>query len=62
MLFALCAPLCVLGAALGGRAVPVLFGDAMAPAAVPTQIFFVIFTVSFLSTPLSMVLYVLERT
>jgi O-antigen/teichoic acid export membrane protein len=62
MLFALCAPLCVLGAALGGRAVPALFGDAMAPAAVPAQIFFVIFTVSFLSTPLSMVLYVLERT
>jgi O-antigen/teichoic acid export membrane protein len=62
MLFALCTPLCVLGAVLGGRAVPVLFGDAMAPAAVPTQLFFVIFTVSFLSTPLSMTLYVLEKT
>ncbi len=62
MLFALCTPLCVLGAVLGGRAVPVLFGESMAPAAVPTQVFFVIFTVSFLSTPLSMVLYVLERT
>ena len=62
MLFALCTPLCVLGAVLGGRAVPVLFGDAMSPAAVPTQLFFVIFTVSFLSTPLSMTLYVLEKT
>jgi O-antigen/teichoic acid export membrane protein len=62
LLFALCTPLCVLGAVLGGRAVPVLFGEDMSPAALPTQIFFVIFTVSFLSTPLSMVLYVLERT
>jgi O-antigen/teichoic acid export membrane protein len=62
MLFALCTPLCVLGALLGGRAVSVLFGEAMQPAAVPTQLFFVIFTVSFLSTPLSMALYVLEKT
>jgi O-antigen/teichoic acid export membrane protein len=62
MLFALCTPLCVLGALLGARAVPVLFGAQMQPAAVPTSLFFVIFTVSFLSTPLSMALYVLERT
>jgi O-antigen/teichoic acid export membrane protein len=62
MLFALCTPLCVLGAILGGRAVSVLFGAAMQPAAIPTQLFFVIFTVSFLSTPLSMALYVLEKT
>jgi O-antigen/teichoic acid export membrane protein len=62
MLFALCTPLCVLGALLGGRAVSVLFGAAMQPAALPTQLFFVIFTVSFLSTPLSMALYVLEKT
>jgi O-antigen/teichoic acid export membrane protein len=62
MLFALCTPLCVLGALLGGRAVSVLFGPQMQPAAVPMQLFFVIFTVSFLSTPLSMALYVLERT
>jgi len=62
MLFALVTPLCVLGALLAGRAVPVLFGAGMQPAATPTQWFFVIFTVSFLSTPLSMALYVLERT
>ena len=62
MLFALCTPLCVLGALLAGRAVPVLFGAEMQPAALPTQLFFVIFTVSFLSTPLSMALYVLEKT
>lgn len=62
MLFALCTPICVIGAALGARAVSVLFGAPMEPAGVPTQLFFVIFTVSFLSTPLSMALYVLERT
>jgi O-antigen/teichoic acid export membrane protein len=62
MLFALCAPLCVGGIIAGGRFVEVLYGDAMQPAAVPAQLFFLIFTVSFLSTPLSMALYVLERT
>jgi O-antigen/teichoic acid export membrane protein len=62
LLFSLCAPLCVLGAVLGGRAIEVLFDASMQPAAVPAQIFFLIFTVSFLSTPLSMVLYVLEKT
>jgi O-antigen/teichoic acid export membrane protein len=62
MLFALCTPLCVLGALLSGHAVPLLFGTQMQPAALPTQLFFVIFTVSFLSTPLSMALYVLEKT
>jgi O-antigen/teichoic acid export membrane protein len=62
LLFSLCAPLCVLGVVLGGRAVEVLFDASMRPAAVPTQWFFFIFTVSFLSTPLSMALYVLEKT
>lgn len=62
MLFALCAPICVAGVVAGGRFVEVLYGDAMRAAAVPTQLFFAIFTVSFLSTPLSMALYVLERT
>ncbi|HXV13735.1 MAG TPA: oligosaccharide flippase family protein [Candidatus Krumholzibacteria bacterium] len=62
MLFALCAPICVAGAVAGGRFVEVLYGPAMQPAAVPAQLFFVIFTVSFLSTPLSMALYVLEKT
>ncbi len=62
MLFALVAPICVAGVVAGGRFVDVLYGDAMRAAAVPTQLFFAIFTVSFLSTPLSMALYVLERT
>jgi O-antigen/teichoic acid export membrane protein len=62
VLFLLSTPICVYGVALGGRIVPILFGEAMTPAAVPAQVFFGIFTVSFLSTPLSMALYVMERS
>ncbi|MEJ2722730.1 MAG: oligosaccharide flippase family protein [bacterium] len=60
MLFILCAPLCVMGMVLGGKIVPILFSETMAPAAIPTQIFFAIFTVSFFGTPLSMSLYALR--
>lgn len=62
MLFLLSTPICVMGLTLGGRMIPILFGDAMAPAALPTQLFFGIFTVSFFGTPLSMALYVMEKT
>lgn len=62
MLFLLSTPICLLGITLGGRIIPILFGEAMAPAAVPTQLFFGIFIVSFFGTPLSMALYVLEKT
>jgi O-antigen/teichoic acid export membrane protein len=62
MLFILCAPLCIAGMVLGGRMITILFGETMAPAAVPTQVFFGIFSVSFFGTPLSMSLYVMEKT
>jgi O-antigen/teichoic acid export membrane protein len=62
MLFVLCAPICVLGAVLAPAAVAVMFGEGMTPAAIPMQLFFIILTVSFFSTPLSMSLYVLEKT
>ena len=62
MLFLLSVPICVAGITLGGRMIPILFGEAMQPAAVPTQLFFAIFTVSLFSTPLSMALYVMEKT
>jgi len=62
MLFMLCTPICAVGIVLGGVAVPIVFTPEMAPAAVPTQVFFAIFTVSFFGTPLSMTLYVLEKT
>jgi len=62
VLFLLCAPVCVFGVTFAGKLIPLLYTDAMAPAAVPAQLFFIIFTVSFFSTPLSMSLYVMERS
>ncbi len=62
MLFLLSAPICVIGIVLSGRIVPILYGEAMAPAALPTQLFFAIFPISFLGTPLSMALYVIEKS
>ncbi len=62
MLFLLCAPICLIGVALGGRMIPILYGEAMAPAAIPTQLFFLIFPLSFFGTPLSMALYVIEKS
>lgn len=62
MLFILCAPICVTGMVLGGRLITVMFSADMAPAAVPTQVFFGVFTLSFFGTPLSMALYVMEKT
>ena len=62
MLFLLAAPISMIGVALGGRMIPILYGEAMAPAAVPAQVFFLIFPISFFGTPLSMALYVMERS
>jgi stage V sporulation protein B len=62
VLFLLCAPVCIFGVTFAGKLIPILYTEAMAPAAVPTQVFFMIFTVSFFSTPLSMTLYVMEKT
>jgi len=60
-LFLLSAPLCVAGIAFGGRAIPLLYSSQMAPAAIPAQIFFAVFTISFFSNPLSIALLVLEK-
>ncbi len=61
VLFLLAAPLCAVGVAFGGRAITVLYSSHMAPAAVPAQIFFAVFTLSFIANPLSMALLVLEK-
>jgi O-antigen/teichoic acid export membrane protein len=60
-LFFMAAPISFFGIALGGSLITILFGEAMAPAAVPTQVFFAVFTVSFFGAPLSMALYVMEK-
>ncbi len=62
VLFMLCAPICFFGASMGGRLIYFLFGPEMAPAAIPAQIFFIVFTMSFFATPLSMTLYVIEKS
>ena len=62
VLFLICAPVCIFGVTFAGKMIPILYTDSMAPAAVPTQLFFMIFTLSFFSTPLSMSLYVMEKT
>ncbi|HUV37190.1 MAG TPA: oligosaccharide flippase family protein [Patescibacteria group bacterium] len=62
LLFILVMPVAALGFAFSRPLVPILFGDAMMPAAALTQLFFVVFSYSFLYTPLSMALYVMERS
>jgi O-antigen/teichoic acid export membrane protein len=61
LLFFLVGPLSVGGALVGDLAVHTLYGPGYAVSGVLCQIFFLVFSVSFLSTPLSMVLYVVER-
>src|SRR5439155_11270911 len=53
-LIALAAPLAIGGAVLSLRAIPLLFGARNTPAAAPTAVFFLLFAISFGSTPLSM--------
>lgn len=62
MLFILVMPVAALGFAFARPLVPILFGAAMMPAAPFAQLFFVVFSYSFLYTPLSMALYVMEKS
>jgi O-antigen/teichoic acid export membrane protein len=61
LLFFLTAPLSVLGLAMGDVLLTRMYGQAMAPAGHYCQAFFVIFTVSYFGTPLSMTVYVVEK-
>ncbi len=62
LLFLLVVPVAAMGFAFSGPLVPILFGAGMAPAAEMTRLFFVVFSYSFLYTPLSMALYVMEKS
>lgn len=62
LLFLLVMPVAAFGFAFSGALVPLLFGSAMEPAARMTQLFFVVFSYSFIYTPLSMALYVIEKS
>jgi len=62
LLFLLTVPVAAMGFAFSGPLVPLLFGEGMAPAGDMTRLFFVVFSYSFLYTPLSMALYVMEKS
>ena len=62
LLFLLVVPVAAMGFAFSGPLVPLLFGEGMVPAAAMTRLFFVVFSYSFLYTPLSMALYVMEKS
>ena len=62
LLFLLVVPVAAMGFAFSKPLVPLLFGEEMIPAAEMTRLFFVVFSYSFLYTPLSMALYVMEKS
>jgi O-antigen/teichoic acid export membrane protein len=62
LLFLLVLPVAALGFAFSRPLVPLLFGRGMEPAALLTQLFFVVFSYSFIYTPLSMALYVVGKS
>ena len=61
LLFFLVAPLSVGGVLVGDLAIRTLYGPGFAVSGTISQVFFLTFSVSFLATPLSMVLYIVER-
>ncbi len=61
LLFLLIAPLSVGGILVGDLAVRFLYGSGFSDSGTICQVFFLIFSISFFTTPLSMVLYVVER-
>jgi len=62
LLFVLVIPVAALGFAFARPLVPIIYGRGMMPAALFVQLFFVVFSYSFLYTPLSMALYVTGKS
>jgi len=62
LLYFLAAPISVWGAALASRAMVGVYGAAWAPAGPLCAGFFLLFAVTYLSMPLSLCLYVMEKT
>lgn len=62
LLYVLVIPVAAMGFAFSRPLVPLLYGEGMMPSALFTQMFFVVFSYSFLYTPLSMALYVMEKS
>ena len=62
LLYILVIPIAAMGFAFARPLVPVIYGNEMMPAALFAQLFFVVFSYSFLYTPLSMALYVTGKS
>ena len=62
LLYVLVIPVAAMGFAFARPLVPFIYGEGMLPAALFAQLFFVVFSYSFLYTPLSMALYVMEKS
>ena len=62
LLYVLVMPIAALGFAFARPLVPLIYGNEMLPAAPYAQLFFVVFSYSFLYTPLSMALYVTGKS
>jgi O-antigen/teichoic acid export membrane protein len=62
VLFLLVIPVAVFGVIMGDKVIVVLYGAEMAQAGVLCRLFFVVFVIAFLGTPLHMATYVVEKT
>jgi O-antigen/teichoic acid export membrane protein len=62
LLYILVVPVAAMGFSFARPLVPILYGSEMLPAAPFVQLFFVVFSYSFLYTPLSMALYVMGKS
>ncbi|MDD4857046.1 MAG: oligosaccharide flippase family protein [Candidatus Krumholzibacteria bacterium] len=62
LIYLLVVPIAAMGFAFARPLVPLIYGSQMIPAALLTQLFFVVFSYSFLYTPMSMALYVMGKS
>jgi O-antigen/teichoic acid export membrane protein len=62
VLFLLVIPVAAFGLTLGDKVIMVLYGGEMAQAGVLCRLFFAVFVIAFLGTPLHMATYVVEKT
>ncbi len=62
LIFLLVVPVAAMGFAFSRQLVPIVYTAKMLPAALLTQLFFVVFSYSFLYTPLSMAFYVMGKS
>lgn len=62
LLFCITVPISIIGILLGDKAIIILYGEHMAKAGPLCQIFFLLFCIFSIETPLSMAFYILEKT